>query len=360
VTQPNSRRGSPEKIGRYEVLEELGKGSMGIVLLAHDPVLGRKVALKYLRPDLHLDEDAHDLLMKRMIQEARAIARVTHSGIVALHDIGEDSQKGTFLIFEHAEGPTLQAVLQRGHLTREGSARLARELGEALLAAHSVSIIHRDIKPGNIILTEKGSRVADFGVARLPDSTLTKAGARLGTPAYSAPESIREGENSPKSDQFSMAACLYEALCGKRAYPGQEAIAVAELIEREHPNPIAEGLGLPSTIDAILLRGMAKKPEDRFKSCKDLGDALSMVLVGSREGQPTLPDENALIQIDRKGRSHAIGVATLWLLVGAILAIGWKRFVISSEADTTPKLVPQVTVVPRPAFLSPTPRRNKR
>jgi serine/threonine-protein kinase len=325
---------------------------MGVVLLARDPVLGRSVAIKHLRQDLKLDEEERLLLGRRMSQEARAIARVTHPGIVALHDIGEDPSRGTFLVFEYAEGPILQSVLLRGRLTREGTARLAREMGEALSAAHAESVVHRDVKPGNVILTEKGSRIADFGVARLPDSTLTRAGARVGTPAYSAPETVRDGEHSAKSDQFSMAACLYEGLSGKRAFPGAEAVKVASAIEKNTPLLVATSLGLSARVDEVLLRGMAKNPDDRFESCKEFGLTLSEALLGVRELLPTLPDEQILIRYDTELRSRRIGTAILWLLIGATLSAAALRF--SAESPPPPALdTPKSERIIRPAHLSP-------
>lgn len=343
-------------IGRYEVLAELGQGAMGTVLLCRDPVLGREVALKFLRMDLKLDASEREQMMRRMRQEAQAIAKVSHRGIVALFDIGEDERLGTFLVFEKAEGPTLDAVLRRGRLTKEGVARLGKELGTALDAAHDVSVVHRDVKPGNIILTASGAKVADFGVARLPDSTLTRAGARVGTPAYSAPEAIREGVHSATSDQFSMAACLYEALSGRRAYPGNEAIEVAHRIQRELPLPIARALGLDEKVDLVLMRGMARQPSERFQNCKELGSALSEALLGAREVLPTLPDEQILLRHDREERSFRVGRAVLWLLVGATLTAGIYRLVEAKNAKSDKSYIPLAPAL-RKAILSPAPEK---
>lgn len=351
-----------EIIGRYEVVEELGRGAMGVVLLAQDPVLARRVALKYLRPDLKIDAEDKELLMRRMHQEARAIARITHPGIVALYDMGDDERYGAFLVFEHAKGRTLQNVLERGRLTKDGSARLARELGEALDAAHAHSVVHRDIKPGNVILTEDGAKIADFGVARLPDSTLTKAGARVGTPAYSSPESIREGEHSEKSDQFSMAACLYESISGRRAFPGDDAMKVARSIEKETPLPISDALGLNPRVDEILLKAMSRDPRQRYDSCRAFGLALSHALVGMPEGQPTLPDTNPAFAVEPFDKRRALGAAILWLLIGATIAtlvfqLEAKR---DADQDSIPLDGPPQTSSSsnRPAYLSPLPQKK--
>lgn len=329
-----------------------------MVLLARDPVLDRDVALKFLRPDLKLSPEEREALGQRMRQEARAIARVSHPGIVSLHDIGESDEEGVYLVFEHAVGPTLEEALRRGRLTKDGAARLARELGEGLTAAHQRGVLHRDIKPGNVILTQEGAKIADFGVARLPDSTLTKAGARVGTPAYAAPEAIRAGTHSPRSDQFSLAATLYEAVSGDRAFPGDDATTVARKIETDDPAPIARRMRLSPRVDAVLARGLAKDPEARFASSAALGRALSEALTGSREIQPTLPDHRALVHLDRTDRRRRIGTALVWLLVGAALATAAHRLVALKrrpEPDTPSGSTPNLPPPRRPAYISPAP-----
>src|SRR5262245_42760191 len=178
----------PKRIGRYDVERELGQGAMGRVLLARDSVLGRRVAVKILRDDLGLPPEQKAALFARMRNEARAAATVSDAGIVTLHDMGEDEALGLYLVFEFVEGPTLRERLSMGPLALEEVAKLARELGRALTHAHAEGVIHRDVKPENVLLASTGAKLADFGIARLPDSTLTKAGSVLGTIAYSAPE----------------------------------------------------------------------------------------------------------------------------------------------------------------------------
>ncbi|HSC85940.1 MAG TPA: serine/threonine-protein kinase [Polyangiaceae bacterium] len=336
------------KIGRYTMVSELGRGAMGVVWLAKDEILERRVALKFLRPDLVLDQEERALLMQRMRQEALAVARLNHPGIVALHDLGEDAEHGIFLVFEHAPGPTLEATLRRGRLTRDGAARLALQLGEAVTAAHERGIVHRDLKPANLILNEEGAKIADFGVARLPESTLTRSGAQVGTPAYSAPESIRHGEHSPASDQFGLAASLYEALSGQRAFPGQDATTVALRIEREPPLPIAQSLGLSPTIDQVLARGMARDPLDRYPSCRELGYEFSRALGSVRDTQLTLPDQRAFSHVETNDWSRRLGLLVLWFLLGATAAVAITRLVEKFASPTSEH-------PPRPAYLSPLP-----
>ncbi|MCC6214344.1 MAG: serine/threonine protein kinase [Polyangiaceae bacterium] len=317
----------PPTIGRYRVVRTLGQGAMGLVVLAHDPVLDRDVAIKVLRADLGLDAADREALLVRMRQEARASARVSHPNLVALHDMGEEPDVGLFLVFEYVHGDTLEKRLARGPLGPEAAAKLARELGGGLTSAHELGVLHRDVKPANVILAQTGAKVADFGIARLPSSTLTREGGILGTPAYSAPESIEHGTFSPASDQFSMAVTLWEAIAGHRAFPGDDAVAVAARIHAEEPAPIAGVCGLDPHVDSVLARALAKHPESRFPSCQDFGLALAEALELRRRGAlPTLPDARHE-HLHRTSRSRSLA----WIALGA-LAGGAVATVIAREA----------------------------
>jgi serine/threonine-protein kinase len=236
------------------------------------------VAIKYLRRDLELTAEQRESLVQRLWQEARASARLSHPNIVALHDMGEDDELGPYLVFEHVEGPTLKERLRRGPLDARAAAQLARELGEALAAAHAGGVVHRDVKPENVILRRSGAKIADFGIARLPNSTLTRRGSLLGTPAYSAPETLRGARFSPLSDQFSLAATLYEATFGQRAFPGDDAILVANKVRLDDPPPRARANALDESVDRVLLRGLSKTPSQRFSDCGAFGAALAEAL----------------------------------------------------------------------------------
>ena len=260
-----------KQIGRYEVVRQIGVGAMGRVLLAHDPVLDRQVAIKILRADLAIAPDVREGLIIRMRHEARAAARVTHPHLVVLHDMGEDEGVGLYLVFEYLEGPTLKQRLKEARLTGKQAARVGRELGSALTFAHERGVLHRDIKPDNIILTPIGAKIADFGIARVPDSTLTHTGGLLGTPAYSAPETFRESKFSPSSDQFSFAATMYEAISGERAFPGDDAVSVASKIASDEVPPFAEPKGFSRELDTVLARGLAKSPLRALRELRSAG-----------------------------------------------------------------------------------------
>lgn len=309
----------PESIGRYNVVRLLAHGAMGRVLLAHDPVLDRPVAIKLLRNDLGLNSEQRDTLLERMRQEARASARVSHPNIVALHDMGDRPQ--LYLVFEHVEGMNLKERLLQGALGPESSAELVEGLSSALATAHAAGVLHRDIKPDNIILAKHGPKLVDFGIARLPDSTLTHEGGVLGTPAYAAPEAIANGKFTPLSDQFSLAATMYEAISGRRAFPGDDAVAVASRIGTEEPPAIAAVCGVDPHVDTVLARGMSKVPRSRFESIEDFGHALAEALrMSPRAAAPSMPERYHAEQTHAPGWGLRVGVGAA--AVGALIAAG--------------------------------------
>ncbi len=349
----------PERIGRYEVIRPLGEGGMGRVMLARDSVLGREVAVKVMRDDLGLPPEVKRSLFERMRNEARAAAAVRHPNLVVLHDMGESEDVGLFLVFEYVKGPTLRDRLQEGPLPPLEVARMAIELGGALTRAHEAGVIHRDIKPENVILSENGAVLTDFGIARVPDSTLTTAGMVLGTAAYSAPEALAKGEFGPASDQFSLAATLYEALSGRRAFPGDDALTVATRVATEQPAPITESepdvrrrlvLG---RAEAVLRRGMARDPAGRYASCRAFGDALAASIDARVSGGfATFPTHSTSVVPKATRRWQNVFVGAAILVIAALIYFGrrgtsdgaslkhaaddFARTVGSAEATTPP------------------------
>ena len=282
----------PRTIGRYDVERLLGQGGMGRVWLARDTVLGRRVAIKVLRDDLALPPTVRDELITRMRHEAQAAAAVSHPNIVTLYDMGEDDMMGLFLVFEYVPGPradgpeSLRDRLRDGPLSLPEVAKLARELGSALTFAHAAGVIHRDIKPENILFSRTGSKIADFGIARIPDSTITRVNTVLGTPAYTSPEALSKGDFGPASDQFAFAATLYEAATGVRAFGGDDPIVTAGKVSSEPPPPLEASVGTPlvvRTLGAALSKGVAKEVIERFASCVDLGEAVARAILRPSE-----------------------------------------------------------------------------
>ncbi len=327
--------GLVEQIGRYTVVRLIGQGAMGRVLLANDAVLDRQVAIKILRDDLGLPPEHLVTLYERMRQEARASARISHPNLVSLFDMGEDYRVGLFLVFEYVEGLTLKQRIAQGALGPETIQRLALELGSALAEAHQAGVLHRDIKPENVILARAGAKIADFGIARVPDSTLTRDGRLLGTPAYSAPEAISHGNFSPASDQFSLATTLYEALSLHRAFPGDDAVAVAARITYEEPPGIAAICGLNSRVDTVFARALAKNPKARFESCLHFTQALAEALaLPGRRSTPTISDAESPPPVVVSAAHRNTQVAIVAAIIGGLLSLALAHVVRNFQAPT--------------------------
>jgi hypothetical protein len=268
----------PKQIGRYSIDRLLGSGAMGYVFLGRDPELDRPVAIKTVR-DLGMSPDALATFLERFRNEARAAARLHHPNIVAVYDVGEDPTSGPFLVFEYVAGATLKQTLRaQGAFEPEAVCRVADELASAIALAHQNGIIHRDIKPDNVLLTpDGGAKLADFGIARIPNATLTREGQFLGTPCYAAPETLDRGSYGAHSDLFSFAAMLYELISGERAFPGTDAVAVAHKVLHEQPQPLRQagrGLNIPAGVEAVIMRGLEKNPSARHEHVPAFADAL--------------------------------------------------------------------------------------
>jgi serine/threonine-protein kinase len=282
----------PPQIGRYVVDRVLGAGAMGQVYLGHDPQLDRAVAIKTIRAH-GLPPEARELYMRRFQNEARAAARLHHPGIVAVYDVGEDPAAGPYLVLEFVAGSSLKQILQsRGPLDPKALVTLAEQAARALDTAHAAGIVHRDVKPDNLLLTPEGrAKLADFGIARLPDAQLTQEGQFLGTPCYAAPETLTAGEYGPRTDLFSFAATLYEAVSGARAFPGEDAVAVAHKVIHDSPPPPSEvarpGARIPRAVDEVLLRALSKDPRKRPGSAGELARELRAAFVGAGLLDPT-------------------------------------------------------------------------
>ncbi|MGH3033964.1 MAG: protein kinase domain-containing protein, partial [Gaiellaceae bacterium] len=252
--------------GRYELEDLVGEGGMSTVYRAHDTVLDRQVAIKVLHE--HYSHDPE--YVERFRREARAIARLTHPNVVTVIDRGE-SEGRQFIVFEHVTGETLKTLVRReGPLPVERALRLVHQVGRALAYAHELDIVHRDVKPQNVLLTPDGTaKVTDFGIARWggPEESLTETGTVLGTSDYLAPEQASGEPVDERSDQYSLGVVLYELLTGEVPYPGDSAMAVAMRHLRDPvPSVRAKRLDLPPRVDAIVARAMAKRPRDRFPS----------------------------------------------------------------------------------------------
>jgi eukaryotic-like serine/threonine-protein kinase len=274
-----------KQLGRYLVERVLGKGAMGVVYLARDPVIGRFVALKTLNAPP--DSEEGDEFRQRFLREAQAAGLLTHPGIVTVFDAGVDEATGlSFIAMEYVEGRSLKELLKSGHMfTYSEVARVGAALAGALDYAHAKGVVHRDIKPANILITTQGAiKITDFGVARLESSNLTAEGQFIGTPNYMSPEQVAGTPVDGRSDLFSLGVVVFELLTGQRPFGGNSLTEVSYKIVHEAP-PIPSHLrpALPSAFNPILLKLLEKDPARRYQKGADVAralDALRRVLAG--------------------------------------------------------------------------------
>ncbi len=264
----------------FRVVAKVGEGAMGMVFRAEDVELGRPVALKVIKPGQvsSLPGDEARVAVQRFLQEARAAARLTHPGVTTVHRVGTESG-WPYIAMEWIDGQTLEQVLrQHRRLSLPVAARLGLQLLAVLGAAHEAGIVHRDIKPANLMLTRDGRlKVADFGIARVQGSDLahTRAGMVLGTPRYAAPEQLA-GENVDfRADLYAAGCVLFEAVCGRPPFDAGQVYQLVHDVQTRPPvAPSQLVSGLPPAFDALILKALAKRPDERFSSAADMARAL--------------------------------------------------------------------------------------
>ncbi|GEM_PF-2543838 len=263
----------PEKLGKYELVSPLGQGGMGVVWRARHTELGRDVAIKVMLAGEHASEE----MLQRFRREARLAAKLQDPGIVHVFDYGNEGRLHYF-VMELVEGQSLKELLAKGPLPVDRAVRIATEAARALAAAHEAGVVHRDVKPGNLLIDTKGRvRVADFGLAKdLSDASLTTTGTVFGTPSYMAPEQAA-GETSrisPRTDVYALGAVLYEMLTGRPPFTGS-ALAVLRQIDSEAPTPPSKvNPSVDSAVEAVVMRALAKEPEQRYLNAKEFAMAL--------------------------------------------------------------------------------------
>jgi serine/threonine protein kinase len=280
-------------IGRYEVVLPLGEGPLNRVLLARDPILGRQVALKILRPDADLPGEVRARLATRIRESGRALAGISHPGFATLHDMGEDERGAPYLVFEFLKGPTLRERLGAGPLPPAEVAAIGRALGAALTHAHAADFVHGDVKPENVMLSAVGAKLTEPGFLWL-------AG---GQPA------------SPAEDQLCLAAVLYEALTGK---------AASAVPTRQAPSAAAPHLRSFPHLDAIFDRALATDPRKRFSSCDVLGSVLATELEGSESGRLAPASVSSIVPRATRRWQNAAAAAAV-LVICALVVLGRQR-----------------------------------
>ncbi|MBZ5632126.1 MAG: serine/threonine-protein kinase [Acidobacteriia bacterium] len=333
-----------DKLGPYEITGLIGKGGMGEVYRGTDTRLGRSVAIKVSSREFN----------DRFEREARAISTLNHPNICTLHDIGPN-----YLVMEYIEGDLLSKIIEQGPLPLDKALSYAVQIVDALAAAHAKGVIHRDLKPGNIIITSNGVKVLDFGLAKLSGEKasdesaahietvtepITRAGAILGTLYYMAPEQVEGKEADERSDIFSFGVVFYEMITGQRPFSGDTQAAVLASLLKDQPPPLSQRQpATPRALERVVRKCLEKKPDDRWQSARDLKPTLELI---DLDAPPSTSTSSASVPIQVPSRKRwlwpSVAAAAL-MIVGAVLALWapWRprnnqeavRFQIPSTSD---------------------------
>ncbi len=284
-----------DQIGRYRVLDELGRGATGVVYRAQDPAIGRTIAIKTIRLSDFTDESERERLRERLFREAQSAGILSHPNIVTIYDIAEENGLA-YIFMECVDGPPLEKVLNTKDPPLSGEVALSflRQTATGLDYAHKKGIVHRDIKPANILIHERiHAKITDFGVAKIISQQMTQSGVMMGTPNYMSPEQVQGHAVDGRADQFSLAVIAYEMLTGEKPFLADQLPALLFRIVRE--DPVAPQRLNPTVgpqVEMVLRKALAKSANDRYANCTDFVDALTAALQASPGWRP-LPRSSA-------------------------------------------------------------------
>lgn len=266
-----------QKIGRYEIIKTVGKGAMGVVYKARDPLLDRIVAVKTISSPQNQGRRVRSAFLERFQREAKAAAKMQHPAIVTIFDVGVEEETGApFMVLEYLPGESLADRLDRVRIPLSRSVSISLELASALAFAHRQRIVHRDVKPANVLHAgDNRWKLADFGIARMPDSDLTQVGIFMGTPGYSPPEAIREGRYTPQADVFAWGAVFYELLCGRIPYEGPDTKTTNGYVVRgDAPPPSRHDASIPEPLTQVVMSALQPSDKNRFRDASEAEQAL--------------------------------------------------------------------------------------
>jgi serine/threonine-protein kinase len=338
--------GLPKSLGRYEILEELGRGSMGVVYKARDPRIGRIVALKTIAFSFALGPGEEEEFLQRFHHEAQIAGRLNHPNVVTIYDVGEKAADGeAYIAMEFVTGTNLHDLLAGGaRLPLAQVASLVTQVAEALDFAHDNGVVHRDIKPANILITESGqAKILDFGIARLEAAGMTRPGRFFGTPNYMAPEQVTGADVDGRADQFSLGVTLYQLLTGEKPFVGESVTAISyQVVNVEAPPPSKLNTALRSSFDIVVARALAKRPTDRYARCSDLAEDLRAAVTETLDANVRSTPRTLVSKGDATGAAGAsAGLSFLprlsrWLApAGPSLSLGWIVFLLCLAALAT-------------------------
>jgi len=344
-------------LGRYEITSELGRGGMGVVYLAKDPKINRPVAMKCL----HLSQGGGNEEKKRFAKEMRALGRLVHPNIVTIFDADEDPVTGNaYIVMEYVEGKSLAQILSEGQqLTINQIREIGVQICMALDFAHEKGIVHRDMKPGNVLIAYDAQelnqtvKLVDFGIARLEEEGATQTSSFLGTPRYMSPEQCNGDTIDKRSDMFSASAVIYELLTLRKAFSGDSPAAIIHQVVTHRPDPpMSISNEVPKDLSDAVMKGLEKKPADRFPSCREMAQALSVVTPSAMS--PNLEASSATILLDsdetidsqtvpisglqRHGKRRTLIVTAVLgvaIVLGVVFIIGLKKGVPDFDTPST-------------------------
>jgi serine/threonine-protein kinase len=343
--------------GRYQIVKELGRGSMGMVYLARDPNIERMVAVKVLRQD----RMGSDIFVKRFIKEAKVIGRLSHPHTVTIYDIGEENED-VYIAMEYVEGTPLSNIVKEKRLDAQEVVEFGVQIAETLDYAHRKGVVHRDIKPSNIIVQPDGLiKITDFGVARVEDSSATLQtmnGEILGTPAYMSPEQVLGKPVDGRSDLFSLGVVLYELSTGKRPFGGEGktlATVFNEIIQTTPPDPNIASGQVPRELSALIMKALQKEPAKRFQSGREMAEALKECLGGGKREEAATTTQAQPVQRRRIGYTISLaGAALISIIAGGIFFFSDQQVISpvkkSLETRKASLPVPQRTVLINPSI----------
>lgn len=333
----------PEFIGPYRVLEELGRGAMGVVYLAEDLNIGREIAVKVVRFDQYISSDEKAQLRMRLMREASAAGKLNHPGIVTVYQLGEQDNV-VYIAMECVRGVSLEDLLAAGPMRdRARVFAILRQVAEGLDYAHAAGVIHRDVKPANILVRDNGqAKITDFGIAKIGSQHMTQTGMVLGTPSYMAPEQLMAAQIDGKADQFSLGVMAFLMLSGRPPFKADSMAALIFQIVQTEPPPLHEIAGQYSQgASAVLSRALAKRAADRFPDCTSFVNALEQACRGVPAPQPVQAPPVPVTapagpQAASRGRgllwAGVAAAAVFVLVVGGMLAGRWMSPAAAPEA----------------------------
>jgi len=341
----------PQKIGRYEVIAELGRGGMATVYRAHDPSFDREVAVKVLPREFLHDPQ----FLGRFQREVKTIAQLEHPAIVPVYDVGEDDGM-PFFVMRIMTGGSLSDWLKQGAFSVEDTARIIERLAKALAYAHKKGIVHRDLKPGNVLFDSNGDPfISDFGVAKLVESASSMTGSGIiGTPAYMSPEQAQSGQVDGRSDIYALGAIVYEMLTGFQPYRADTPMGVVvKHITEPVPEILRDNPTLSPEVDQVIKKAMSKNPDERYSTAIELAKALNKAAFGV-EGNVTDPTlSRTQVKAPAVGSKRAIpvwgigaGVLLILLMTGGFFLFRNKPVTPVVEASPTAEILPSQTPIP--------------